>query len=94
MDWSGRVGRINPSRLPRKGVMTYLLTASLAFAAGWFLSAVAITNGLRADIRRLDAERQELDDEREALHLAWNSAPEPRVTFDLGAHRRLPEVLR
>lgn len=70
-----------------------LVTAALSFSAGWFGAAWFITNGLRHDIRRLDQERQELDDEREALHIAWTtsalSTTEPRVAFDLRAHKRV-----
>ena len=69
-------------------VILHFATAVLAFAAGWFLAAIAITNGLKSDIRKLDRERQELDDEREALAVAWTTT-EPPVILDLGAHKRI-----
>jgi 2-phospho-L-lactate transferase/gluconeogenesis factor (CofD/UPF0052 family) len=42
-----------------------------------------------------DLERQELDDEREALHMAWLAATPPKtgnVEFSLGAHKKAPGV--
>lgn len=72
--------------------MTYLLILLLGAAVGYFLAVVVLSSSIRDDIARLDQERQEIDDEREALHLAWLSAappPGPKVSFAIGAHRRM-----
>jgi hypothetical protein len=71
-----------------------LVTAVFAFAAGWFLACYFVTTHLHRDIADLDAERRELEDEREELNRAWLTAavviPEQRVELDLGSHRRIP----
>jgi hypothetical protein len=69
------------------------LTAALAFSAGWFLASFFVVSSHASDISDLQAERQLLEEEREYLHRSWQRlevvAPEERVTFDLGAHKRV-----
>ena len=72
-----------------------LATASLAFAAGWMIACVALSQSAIRQAQDFDAERQELDDEREALHMAWLAAappPAPKVSFDIGRHKKAPGV--
>jgi hypothetical protein len=75
-------------------VGTLLVVAALFFSIGWFLASVALSQSIRADLADLETERQMLDDEREMLTRFWAMEAEAgKLTYDLGAHRRLPEVL-
>ncbi|MEY2669324.1 MAG: hypothetical protein RJA59_1962 [Pseudomonadota bacterium] len=72
-----------------------LSVGSLAFAAGWAIACVALAQSAMRQAHDFDRERQELDDEREALHMAWLAAtppPKTTVSFALGAHKKAPGV--
>lgn len=77
--------------------LSLLATASLAFAAGWALACVALAQSHMNTARDFDRERQELDDEREALNTAWLSvakAPPEKVKFDIQGHREISRILQ
>jgi hypothetical protein len=72
-----------------------LATGAIAFAAGWAIACVALAQSHMRQAHDFDRERQELDDEREALHMAWLAAtPPPKATvkFDIGGHKKAPGV--
>jgi hypothetical protein len=81
--------------------MTSLAFWSLVFALclgtslGYFLAGVVHWRSYRDSLADLQAERDDIDAEREALHIAWLSASPPpgaKVTFALGAHKKAPGV--
>jgi heme/copper-type cytochrome/quinol oxidase subunit 1 len=72
-----------------------LATGAIAFAAGWAIACIALAQSHMRQATDFDRERRELDDEREALALAWlASAPPPKTTvsFAIGAHKKTPGV--
>jgi hypothetical protein len=71
---------------------TLLLTAVLFFSLGWFIACVALSQSHLRQAKDLDAERQELEDDRRALldfTRAQVEQERTRISWDLGKHRRL-----
>lgn len=70
---------------------TLLATAVLFFSFGWFLACVALSQSHLRQAKDLDAERQELEDDRKAL-LEFTRAQvdleRTQLTWALGSHRR------
>lgn len=73
-----------------------LFTLCLGVSAGYFLAGVLHWRSYRDTLDCLEAERAELDAERQALHVAWNATEPPRtgIAWDLGGHKRVPLVSR
>jgi hypothetical protein len=71
---------------------TLLFTAVLFFSLGWFIACVALSQSHLRQAKDLDAERQELEDDRRAL-LEFTRAQvdqeRTRISWDLGAQKRL-----
>jgi hypothetical protein len=75
---------------------TLLFTAVLFFSLGWFIACVALSQSHLRQAKDLDAERQELEDDRRALldfTRAQVEQERTRIGWDLGAQKRLPRVL-
>jgi hypothetical protein len=57
---------------------------------GWAVAVFFVTASLRNDLAQLDRERSDLQDERDALNVAWLAAEPPAdVVFALQERRRL-----
>jgi hypothetical protein len=73
-------------------VFLLLVTAAFGFSGGWFLACIALAQSHLRQAKDLDAERQELEDDRRAL-LEFTRAQvdqeRTRISWDLGAQKRL-----
>ena len=75
-------------------MLVHFITAAFAFASGWFLASLAITNGLRDDIAKLDIERDSIDRQRRMIDAFLDDQVEDkRVELQLGRHKSLTSVL-